>query len=627
MYIYIYIYRNIRIQGAAEKQSFTVSVQILQTAFIFVLFCIFPPINNYNLLEQEFYITVCHVLLQMACTRYMGEEDELEMEGERGITLHQLHEIIQQRKKERRSKQLSSEMKIKRKKIEIASQEEETCEMQCSEQDRNEDQHSDDEGEENDDCKDESMSDDCKDESMSDDDSENEENMEEDDMEKSEDDEDVEEEDEEDEDEVKQKQCYDDALPIVTQQKANKKTVSVNYHLPDWVTKYYSIEDDIQSNSKPLHTFNIPHAIKNNLQSIGVQHLFPVQVHVVPELLNSIDGPLLTQSNGVAPSDLCVCAPTGCGKTLSYVIPITSALLRTVTCHLRALVVLPSQDLALQVRDVFENVSKGTKVKVGVLCGQKSLDEELERVVIPLGSKVDILVSTPGRLVSHLQRSGDLLLLTHLRYLVIDEADRMFEQHFQGWLEYVLEAVQYTSPHHTPLSALYSTSFLPFLFPSMQMPLFKHRHITPPHISTPKSHPTLNTLNVLQPQSSLQKLLFSATLSFDPEQLSILQLHRPKLYTVSPATKEHVGQSVLPSTLTERMITCKPDYKPLVLLYILFSMDHKHVLCFTHSKVSTHHLTLLLKQYGANVDEISMSSSQEARKAAITKFISGKLQV
>ena len=619
MYIYIYINRNNRIQGAAEKQSFTVSAQILQTAFIFVLFCIFPPIKliiiNISLLEQEFYITVCHVLLQMACIRYMGEEDEMEMEGERGITLHQLHEIIQQRRKERRSKRLSSEMKIKRKEIEIASQEEETCEMQCSEQDQNEDQHSDDEGEENDDSKGESMNDD----------SENEENMEEDDMEKNEDNE--EEKDVEDEDEVKQKQGYDDALPIVTQQKANKKTVSMKYHLPDWVTKYCPIEDDIQTNSKPLHTFNMPHAIKNNLQSIGVQYLFPVQVHVVPELLNSIDGPLLTQSNGVAPSDLCVCAPTGCGKTLSYVIPITSALLRTVTCHLRGLVVLPSQDLALQVRDVFENVSKGTKVKVGVLCGQKSLDEELEKVVSPLGSKVDILVSTPGRLVSHLQRSGDLLLLTHLRYLVIDEADRMFEQHFQGWLEYVMEAVQYTSPHHTPFAALSSTSFLPFLFPSMQIPLFKHRHITPPHISTPKSHPTLNTLNVLQSQSFLQKLLFSATLSFDPEQLSILQLHRPKLYTVSPATKEHVGQSVLPSTLTERMITCKPDYKPLVLLYILFSMDHKHVLCFTHSKVSTHHLTLLLKQYGANVDEISMSSSQGARKEAITKFISGKLQV
>ena len=57
------------------------------------------------------------------------------------------------------------------------------------------------------------------------------------------------------------------------------------------------------------------------------------QAHVIPELLSSSHGPLLTGRGGAAPRDVFVCAPTGCGKTLCYVLPIVSALLNRVVCQ------------------------------------------------------------------------------------------------------------------------------------------------------------------------------------------------------------------------------------------------------------------------------------------------------
>lgn len=77
-------------------------------------------------------------------------------------------------------------------------------------------------------------------------------------------------------------------------------------------------------------------ALRNN----GIEALFPVQVAVWNETV----GP------GSCERDLCVCSPTGSGKTLSYALPIVQKLSTRVIRRLRALVVLPTRDLATQVR-------------------------------------------------------------------------------------------------------------------------------------------------------------------------------------------------------------------------------------------------------------------------------------
>ncbi len=417
-------------------------------------------------------------------------------------------------------------------------------------------------------------------------------------------------------------------LTVLTQHESKGRVGHVHYQLPNWVTRYCPIEEDIVGNSKPLKSFNIHHRIRSNLQSMGIHSLFPVQATVIPDLIESAKGPLLTHGNGLPPSDMCICAPTGCGKTLAYVVPIVHALLTAVnTCKLRALVILPSQDLALQVKSVFSSVCKGTVVKIGILCGQKNLDEEIQSILNPLGSKVDILVCTPGRLVSHLQQC-ELLSLSDLRYLIIDEADRIFEQHYHNWLDTVIDSMQRSS-RIDPTTALFASSSVPFLFPSLFRALPKLGSTQATNNNSSSFFSSISNISQLvTPKQPLQKLLFSATLSLDPEKLSLLRLHDPKLYSVSPVTGENIGEAILPSTLSEYMLVCKSDHKPLYLLHILRVLeDNNPVLCFTHSKFSTHRLKLVLQQYDVSVDEVSASISQESRKSIVKRFGLGKLKV
>ena len=64
------------------------------------------------------------------------------------------------------------------------------------------------------------------------------------------------------------------------------------------------------------------------------------------------------------PRDICASAPTGSGKTLAYVVPIVEMLSTRIATKLRALVVLPTRDLVIQVQETFEAVGKGRGLKV-----------------------------------------------------------------------------------------------------------------------------------------------------------------------------------------------------------------------------------------------------------------------
>jgi len=158
-----------------------------------------------------------------------------------------------------------------------------------------------------------------------------------------------------------------------------------------------------------------------------ISKLFPVQVALWQEIVGL----------GDFERDLCVNSPTGSGKTLAYALPIVQKLLPASRVkYLRALVVVPTRDLALQVKQVFDAIALPLGLCVGLAVGQSSVTDEISSLVhLPgddedsdLGffspfcyqSKVDILVATPGRLVDHVHLSRGFTL-KHLYYLVSTE--------------------------------------------------------------------------------------------------------------------------------------------------------------------------------------------------------------
>ncbi|MTD86101.1 DEAD/DEAH box helicase, partial [Escherichia coli] len=81
------------------------------------------------------------------------------------------------------------------------------------------------------------------------------------------------------------------------------------------------------------------------------------------------------------PRDLCISAPTSSGKTLAYVVPIIEVLHKRTIPQLRALILVPTRDLAVQVRDVLEAVGKGSGLRYAMITGNHSFRHEQDQLV------------------------------------------------------------------------------------------------------------------------------------------------------------------------------------------------------------------------------------------------------
>ncbi len=402
--------------------------------------------------------------------------------------------------------------------------------------------------------------------------------------------------------------------------------------LPAWMENPTLVEVDIKENAIPVDELavTLPNVIQRNLQRMCITKLFPVQYHVMPGILSAVHGPLLGNPSGERPQDICVNAPTGSGKTLAYAIPIVTALINRVVCYVRGLIVVPSRDLALQVRAVLLDVAKGTGLKIVTITGQSPMEKEQSELVdqnsIPISSGADIVVATPGRLVDHMSLTR-YFCLTHLRFLVIDEVDRLLDQSFQDWITKLFDFIGKDEKHPKTLS-LYSCLTANDMFPH-QISDSKFDILIPvPH--SPSSFHTTTAAHC-----NVQKLLFSATIPQNPEKLALLKLYSPKLFTTgviqdgrTDDVNNYTGRFALPSTLKEYSIVCPAKYKPLAVIHLIENEKINRILCFTSSKDSTHRLYLLLKHYGiSGVAEYSAGLPQNKRRFVLSEFSCGNVNM
>jgi len=183
-----------------------------------------------------------------------------------------------------------------------------------------------------------------------------------------------------------------------------------------------------------------------------------------------------------------------------------------------------------------------------------------------------------------------MVLFLFNRYLIIDEADRVVEDVQNDWLTHVENAV--FTEGNDPADKI--KAFAPNLTRTRPGPLNVKTGNRPDEIP-------------------LQKLLFSATLSKDPEILQLLNLYEPKMFTTSvepDAILAKVSEFSTPLELKEMFVKCEdPQLKPAVLQHLIVSKSMKKVLIFTKSGDSSHSLAVLLQQFGLSVDELSSKVS------------------
>lgn len=389
-----------------------------------------------------------------------------------------------------------------------------------------------------------------------------------------------------------------------------KAVQKVQRVLPHWLSHPSLVQKDIKQHLVPIHEVpGIHPKLLKKLKANQIHSFFPVQAEVIPAILESTCHGFLIGRGGYRPSDICVSAPTGSGKTLAFVIPVIQALLERVVCCVRVLVVLPTKELAQQVGKVFSIYADGTSLKIVLVTGQKSFSREQETIVektmMGYRSLADIIVATPGRLVDHIEQTPGFSL-KQLRFLVIDEADRMIDSMSQDWLHRVIKAVYRLEEGDDPSS------------------LFTRKEPGP-----------ITAASTCFPQMPLQKLLFSATLTQNPEKLQKLGLYLPRLFTSTyknPDSAETTEDSELKYTLPEGLsqfyVPCNLNVKPLILLHFLVTLKYSRVLCFTNTKQASHRLFLLIRAFGGvRVAEFSSLLSPSQRQKTLKEFKQGKIQI
>jgi ATP-dependent RNA helicase DeaD len=155
------------------------------------------------------------------------------------------------------------------------------------------------------------------------------------------------------------------------------------------------------------------------LAAAGYVEPTPIQAGLVPKALEGAD--LMGQ------------ARTGTGKTAAFAIPILERLEpRDKSAGPQALILTPTRELAVQVRDEIVKLSAGRKLATVALYGGKPIRPQTER----LGRGADLIVGTPGRVLDHIGRGT--LRLGGIRFVVLDEADRMLDIGFRPDIEKIL---------------------------------------------------------------------------------------------------------------------------------------------------------------------------------------------
>ncbi|KAK4697672.1 ATP-dependent RNA helicase DDX47/RRP3, partial [Lecanoromycetidae sp. Uapishka_2] len=248
--------------------------------------------------------------------------------------------------------------------------------------------------------------------------------------------------------------------------------------------------------------------------------------------------------------DLIGLAETGSGKTAAFALPILQALMDKPQ-PLFGLVMAPTRELAYQISQAFEALGSLISVRTAVIVGGFDMVPQ----AIALGKKPHIIVATPGRLLDHLENTKGFSLRS-LKYLVMDEADRLLDLDFGAIIDKILKVL-------------------------------------------PRERKTY---------------LFSATMTSKVESLQRASLSNPLRISISTNKYQTV------STLLQSYVFFPHKLKDQYLVYLLTSFTGQTTIIFTRTVNETQRLSILLRSLGFSAIPLHGQLSQSARLGALSKF-------
>lgn len=172
--------------------------------------------------------------------------------------------------------------------------------------------------------------------------------------------------------------------------------------------------------NKKFEDFKLDKYIIKALYNLNYTIPSKVQEEVIPRLLKK--------------EDVIVKSKTGSGKTASFGIPICENI-DIENNNVQALIVVPTRELALQVKDEISNIGRLKKIRCSAIFGKQSIKEQIRE----LKQRVHIVVATPGRIIDHIGRNT--INLDDIKYFIIDEADKMLNKGFIEDMEFILNKI------------------------------------------------------------------------------------------------------------------------------------------------------------------------------------------
>ncbi len=233
-----------------------------------------------------------------------------------------------------------------------------------------------------------------------------------------------------------------------------------------------------------------------SIDYMGFRETTPIQEKAIPIIMSG--------------SDLIACAQTGTGKTAAYLLPIMNHISEKRPSHTHTLILVPTRELALQIDQQIQGLAYTLNItSLAVYGGGDGSGWDQEKAALSKGA--DIIVATPGRLISHLNQG--YVKFNQIEVLVLDEADRMLDI---GFYDDIMRISSYVPKKRQTL--MFSATMPPNI-----RSMSKHIMKNPAEISLEMSKPPEGVIQAVYLLSDNQKLpLINCLIADNPDYQSIL---------------------------------------------------------------------------------------------------------